>query len=1021
MPSRLTYADAVRLLGGAGPLVSLADTLLGGALSLATAGGSEVALSFFDAKGEVIRLGHQVATTLNDRVRGLGRYDRTQRLHAAHGVLVVTAFFEAFDDCLGEAGWDVPGLSREDQLRLAGTASTGDWMERLVSESLPMPSADRTYDRLLAAVGRWAQPLAVKLATHLTGLAAWDRAGENRQLTVESLLGTRLPALATERYDASVRRLAVEIPEFAFWMRQTEERATARGLAALETELLRVSSRTDPARQRAVLAAVYRADLDRPVLGGDTGDLAVPHRQDAYLDPVFRVRQGGTGARPAADDWWSEVEPRGDLAGFLAAYLTTPAAAEVPMLLLGQPGAGKSTLTKVLAARLPAADFLVVRVALREVNAEAAIQDQVEQALRSAIGEDVSWSGLAGEANGAMPVILLDGFDELLMTTGLHQSDYLQQVVDFQRRETILGRPVAVMVTSRVAVADRARMPGGSLVVRLEPFTEEQIGQWAGIWNRANPDFRQLTPAGLHRFPDLAAQPLLLLMLALYNATGPGLPHDDEDFDEGLLYERLLTEFAAREVGRVHDGRPESALPALVEEELLRLSVVAFAMFHRMRLWVTTTELDADLAGLGLQPSRTAATAGFRTPITAGEEMVGRFFFIQRAEALRDDRRLQTYEFLHATFGEYLIARLVVHAVRDAAARAAARTLRLGQAEEDELLRSLLGFTPLTARNNVLSFAAAMLGREDTPALRAWLVDRLRVATTRPHHAPGTYQPVDRRADHWMAIYSFNLMLLTVACGTPLSTVELYPDAPDPARILRDSALQWQAACPIDLWLDSFRRVSVHRRWTADGRLDFALEWGVTLVADAGVDPFWSHGSGHDPQSRARRYQPGTGFGGYFELDLAVTSMNLTSALSDDVLRHALGPFIDHLPQSLTHFIVHDQDDTESVAHSLVHLWLTSALREGPVLAEAYQRAVLAVTGFAWSPHLRATAITGPAVTVVLRMLAGDVDRLPPATVLDLIGRIRDSPYYSAELHAGLVGRCLRGTGGTDPSGDVQR
>jgi hypothetical protein len=37
------------------------------------------------------------------------------------------------------------------------------------------------------------------------------------------------------------------------------------------------------------------------------------------------------------------------------------------------------------------------------------------------------------------------------------------------------------------------------------------------------------------------------------------------------------------------------------------------------------------------------------------------------------------YEFLHATFGEYLVARLVVQAVRDAAARA--RTLRLGPLE----------------------------------------------------------------------------------------------------------------------------------------------------------------------------------------------------------------------------------------------------------------------------------------------------------------------------------------------------
>ena len=42
------------------------------------------------------------------------------------------------------------------------------------------------------------------------------------------------------------------------------------------------------------------------------------------------------------------------------------------------------------------------------------------------------------------------------------------------------------------------------------------------------------------------------------------------------------------------------------------LSVVAFAMFHRLRLWVTEAELDNDLTGLGLQPVR--AADGFRTP-----------------------------------------------------------------------------------------------------------------------------------------------------------------------------------------------------------------------------------------------------------------------------------------------------------------------------------------------------------------------------------------------------------------------
>ena len=73
MAKWLTYSDAVKLLGGSNPAV---DNLLGGLLSLATAGGSDAALSWFDAKTEMVRLGHVVTGKLRDAVRGYGRFDR---------------------------------------------------------------------------------------------------------------------------------------------------------------------------------------------------------------------------------------------------------------------------------------------------------------------------------------------------------------------------------------------------------------------------------------------------------------------------------------------------------------------------------------------------------------------------------------------------------------------------------------------------------------------------------------------------------------------------------------------------------------------------------------------------------------------------------------------------------------------------------------------------------------------------------------------------------------------------------
>jgi len=936
MPKGFSYADAVTLLGGKGPLAKAIDNLLGGALSVATLGGSDAALGFFDAKAEMVRLSGLLTAQINDSVRGLKRYDRSQRLLAAHGVLAVTALFEAIDS---------PSLSRADQATLVGGPPGETLVYRLLSTKVPMPSADRSYESLLTELGHW-------YAT---------------QIDVAGVAPGRVPQRAVELYDRSHRRLAEEIPEFAIWAGRLEDRAAARGLERLESALRRATSGRDPDEHRAALARVYRAELDRSVLGGETGDVVLPTLGEAYVDPRFRVQRSGPGARPSAEGWWTDPI-RSDFGAFLAAYLTTGPATEAPMLLLGQPGAGKSSLTRVLAARLPASDFFVVRVPLRDVPAEDDLQDQIERSLRAAIGRTVEWASLA--AGDALPVILLDGFDELLQATGLHHSNYLRRVAEFQRREATVGRPVAVMVTSRIAVADRARLPDGGLVVRLEPFDDDQIARWTAVWNATNPA-KSLDPAVLTRFRELAGQPLLLLMLALHHAAGNAALDDPASLDTGQLYERLLAQFALREVERVHPGQPEYRRAELVQDELIRLSVVAFAMFNRNRLWIGERELDADLAGLDLTPSTAATTDQFRTPLTAAQEMVGRFFFIQRSQALRDDQVLQTYEFLHATFGEYLIARMLVQAVREVVAIEAvgARGPRLRRQPRDDLIQTLLGYTPLTARNTILPFVSGLIRDDERAAFRASLVRRAGESVTRPRHTPGPYQPVDKRIDHWMATYSLNVVLLVLACGDELRASELFTLAADPADWMRGAALQWRAAVPGGMWLEALENVRVRRDWH-HGRRDMAVRLATAEVVP--IDMSWSH-------RIAPGAPPRSAFLANFTLASALTSMQLSNNLSDDTLLHALEPLLDEAPDALTTFVQHaDAPEIESVAHCLLRLWLTStsdATRSE--LIAAYRRAASAVRAENLLSRERCAAI-------VLRSLIADAHRLPPADVLAL-------------------------------------
>jgi hypothetical protein len=996
MSQGLKYADAVKLLGGASPAVKAMDDLLGGALAVATGGGSELALGLFDAKAEVIRLGHVVAGKLHETVRGLGRYDRSSRLQAAHGILVVTSFFDALDEIIEATELESPQLTRADQVMLAaGTRLDGEWLFVLFHTDLPAPSPETSYQALLTLLRRHYTAMSLEFGRYLEGLAVWDRSTERDHRQVHELLTGRLPDLAVRRYEEMHRRLAVDVPEFAIWARHAEAGAVGHSLSQLHELLLEATSGQDPERHRAALAAAYQADLHLPVARGDAAaDLGVPTLGEAYLDARFRARAAGPGARPAEDGWWS-TEIRTDLAAFLAGYLTTPQAADAPLLLLGQPGAGKSALTRVLAARLPAADFLVVRVPLREVPAEAEVQDQVELAVRTAIGETVAWADLARSAGTAMPVILLDGFDELLQATGIHQSDYLQRVAAFQHREAVQGRPVAVIVTSRVAVADRARIPAGSLAVRLEGFDRQQVAGWLLAWNTANlgrPGHRRLTVDLVGQFPDFCEQPLLLLMLALYDANTHAL-QEDASFDTVQLYERLLSSFAEREVRRMHDGGREQQVPALVEAELVRLSVVAFAMFNRLRQWVTERELDADLAGLGLAPIGTGRTEAFRSPLTAGEELVGRFFFIQRAQALSEGRTLQTYEFLHATFGEYLVARLVVRAVRDNAARAAAGTLTLGAGgRDDALLQSLLGFTPLAARGTVLPFVRSMLAGPDRDRIREWLMDALRTAMTRPEYSPRQYRPVEKRSDFWMALYQLNLTLLALACGEPVRASEMFRYAKDPAAWLRGAARQWTAAVPSGIWAELVATLAIFRTWDGERR-DILIELGP--APRTGVDPLWSLHP-HDPGPEAIWVDESA--------DQVANRLQLTGDTGEDLLRHATEPLAWWIPTAFTTVVVHE-GVAGSVAHTLTELWVQSAQRSDPRrLTAAYARAVHTV--FAAGLDARGSQVdAGRAARLVLTTLSRDAGRLRPDHVLSWLNAAVESSYFRRSVAA--VFECL--------------
>jgi hypothetical protein len=928
------YADAVKLLGVGSPLVKALDRALGGVLLAATGGGSALAISLFDAKAEAVRLAEWVVTGLRDRIQGYGRYDRTQRLQAAHTIIVVTALLEALDELPKEA--------------LTGLESI---VRTLVEADVPTPAPHLDHQAFIADLSGWYAHLGQDLLNFLQGLAAWDALSESRRYSLRQ----ELPAAACRRYEDLHRRLVLEVPEYALWTAEQRQRMIGTALSRIETVIRSFAAGPAPGEVAGTLVRAWRAALDRPILseGEVPGDLVIPTLSEGYVDPDYRVRPIDAAGMPSEESWWAEAARRHDLAEFIVSHLTTPAATRSPLLVLGQPGAGKSVLTRILAARLGGREFLPVRVVLREVRAEAEIQDQIEYAVRAATGETLSWPALVRAAGPALPVVLLDGFDELLQATGVAQSDYLNKVAAFQRREAELGRPVAMVVTSRTAVADRAGPPAGTLGVLLEPFREPHVRRWLDIWNTANAEAlhrRGLSTLDVDvvlRQPELAGQPLLLMMLALYDADSNALREAGETLDSSSLYERLLTAFAGREVTRTLVPASGTPLAGLVELELLRLSVAAFGMFNRNRQWVTAEELDADLRAL-LPAGRPEPAAGFRQPLGQAEKLVGRFFFMQHGQATRDGARLITYEFLHATFGEYLIARLTMRLLAELAdEEAAAAASVFGPAGcRDGRLHALLSFAPLTDRDSILGFvgelAAGSAAGAEPVARRLPITLFRRLDDRLTDNDVRDYRPARLSGPQRHAAYDLNLMLLAVVLNGEVRASELFPEGDDFVLGWRRHALLWQAMLNPTAWAAVVFTVQTRMAWRGEHRDLVVVIDRENAAPD--VEPYWLHRAYpgaqlRDPISWQWTHWQALG-----------RQTNLVRDRFNETLMHALEPVINRVGDAFTTFVARDPDRSYSIAAAIIRFQAAVVLGDDPeVLRLAGEDAVHAVTR-CWAP-----------------------------------------------------------------------
>ncbi|XVU25179.1 NACHT domain-containing protein [Actinoplanes sp. CA-054009] len=741
-----------------------------------------------DVKDEMVGLLRGLVSAGSDRLRTGPPRERFEVLAATHTVLVHASFFTALQDVLGPMHHRLR-LSDEDPTRLTAVAAGDRAIGLITSGRMPLPDATSGLRRgITDRIEPFYREVTRALLEFFAGFDGWP--GDHpAQPIVER---------AVHRYQAEYARLATEVREFEIWPRLGEHAApepSGASLARLEqwvAEIVRCRDRP-AARTLAIIEAINREVLSTTLIPvgetGDLGGLVLPTVEDGYVSPRFRWAIADAEARPGDEHWWARQPLEDDIETFLAGHVAGPAGTERPMVVLGHPGSGKSLFTKVCAARLAGADrFTAVRIALRDVaDPSAPLHAQMSGPLEKATNGRVTWDGFCAASEDTVRVLLIDGLDELMQATGSTQSSYLAGVAEFQRVEKVTGNPLIAVVTARTIVAELAGIPEGSLLVKLEDFSDDQVRQWLGTWHAVNE--AELDPAIVLGLGDLSHQPLLLLLLAIYAARKP-LPRQSSAAD---LYGSLLHDFVTRELTK--PGPPPSAQRR--SETLWQLGVVAFGMINRGRLHLTEEQLRLDLAALSRRHADPILTpAGTLDP---AQRVIGRFFFITAAEA-DGGHAGRSYEFLHATFGEYLVAHHLVGQLVDLH-RALIRPT--SQQWDDDLLFALLSHRLITAgAAQVLPFARELFDAEDDET-REGVVDVLsRVIRAAPDRwgagAFASYSPSGGRYTDRLATYTANLvLLLTRLVGRPVPLAFLAPADADPEE-------HWSTL--LDLWHAGFQR-----------------------------------------------------------------------------------------------------------------------------------------------------------------------------------------------------------------------
>lgn len=657
----------------------------------------------------IVNLGNAVniigaAETITSGVKGVYEYfkdrnyndykTRYNDMQIAHYLIVYAAFFDTIKEYLPDESGKINLMGNEkvfitkeaikkyrDSLKIHNE-SENIW----TNSDVIMPSPLCSFDTYLKNLKTFYKFYSNEFFNFFRKLECWESLTETEKEGVVSAINS-LPDNAVQNYKKQYYELSRCFRDFEIWTNQKKMQYVERKIdVGFNTISKSISHMIENSQTKVVVDILERCHkeyfgfISKSIISGDTDNITengtvLPSKSSMFVPQQFKSVRYTDGMKLEPNSVWESSVEQDNIGEFISGVLHHPESNTMPLIVLGVPGAGKSLLCNMLAAKLLYQEYHVIIVTLRDARADDTIVQQITDQINRMFGESCSWYDISKAKLDKPILIIFDGYDELLQSSGKTYSHYINKISEFQKLQlNTCNMQVKCIITSRITLIDKAYIPNGSIVLRLCDFDRNRIDEWITIWNSHNKSYfsnnnlKEFSLPKNGKILELARQPLLLMMLALYDSNDNKLDKQ-KDLTQTQLYDNLIRDFVAREKRKEEDFKNLTCdmQEKAIDVEVTRIGIAAIGMYNRNIYHIVSEQLNSDIKYYkdicGLIDFIDTSEEG----LTEAEKLLGSFFFMHKSLSTEhkstEKKEKSAYEFLHNTFGEFLTANFIFNNV----------------------------------------------------------------------------------------------------------------------------------------------------------------------------------------------------------------------------------------------------------------------------------------------------------------------------------------------------------------------